>query len=155
MFRLLSFFLVRNYPKLNYNKEFFKVGTPLGCILSIFCIQSHIATYKGCPGIITNRAINNLNVQMVLLRLESWTSHWHHPVRWVGYHEPQWFSLTSWASFHCISTSVVYSVFKWQQSSHDYVLICLIFYENEPAFFAGQKLNYFSLTPQYILILLT
>ena len=42
-----------------------------------------------------------------------------------GYHDPQWFSLTSWASFHYISTLVVYSVFEWEQSSRDYLLSCV------------------------------
>ena len=32
------------------------------------------------------------NVQMVLLRLESWTSQWFHPARGVWYPEPRWFS---------------------------------------------------------------
>ena len=68
------------------------------------------------------QSCQNLNVQMVLLHLASWTSRWHHLVRGVGYHEPWWFSLTSWASFHGISTSVVYAVFKWEQSSCEYLL---------------------------------
>ena len=71
---------------------------------------------------IRNRAVNNLYVQMVLLCLESWTSQWHHPVRGVGHQEPDWFSLTSWTSYHYISTSVIYSVFKWEKRSRDYFL---------------------------------
>ena len=73
-------------------------------------------------GILTNRAINNLNVQMVFLHLESLTSQWHHLVRGVEYYEPWRFSLASWASFHFISASVFYSVCKIEQSSCDYLL---------------------------------
>ena len=90
--------------------------------LKYSCIKSNISKYNYCAGIITNRAVNNLNVQMVFLRLESWTSQWHLPIRGVAYHEPRQFSLTSGASFHDISTSVVYFVFKWEQSSRDYLL---------------------------------
>ena len=100
---------------------FLKVGTTSGCILSEF-VLSHIFRIKLMCWHYNNRAVNNLNVQMILLRLESWTSQWHHPVRGLGYHVPWRFSLTSWASFHYISTSVVHSMLEWEQSSCDYLL---------------------------------
>ena len=65
---------------------------------------------------------------MVLLSIESWTSQWDHLVRGVGYHDDS--VLTSWASFHYISTSVVYSVLEWEQSSGDYLLSHVIYLWN-------------------------
>ena len=40
-----------------------------------------------------------------------------------GTMKPCLFSLTSWVSFYFISKSVVYSVFQWEQSSHNYLII--------------------------------
>ena len=39
--------------------------------LKYTCIKSHISTFNQSAGIITNRTVNNLNVLMVLLCLES------------------------------------------------------------------------------------
>ena len=52
--------------------------TGLRVHLKYSCIKSHISTYKKCVGIITNRTVNNLNVQVVLHHLESWTRQWHY-----------------------------------------------------------------------------
>ena len=86
-------------------------------LLNFICIKSHISTYKKCGGIIIHRAVNNLNVQLVILCLKSWTSQWHHSVRGAWNIEPWWFSLTSWASFYYISASVVYSVIIYYDMS--------------------------------------
>ena len=54
---------------------------PSGVYLKFICseyIHFHIKWYAG---IITNRSATISNVQMVPLRLESWTSQWHHLVR--------------------------------------------------------------------------
>ena len=53
----------------------FKCWHPFRVHLKYICIESHICwDYK------KNWAVNNLNVQVILLCLESWTSQWHHPV---------------------------------------------------------------------------
>ena len=92
---------------------FFKGWHHFRVHLKYICIKSHISTNKQCAGTITNRADNNLNVQMVLLHLESWTSQWNLRFEESSVMNLDDSILTSWASFHYISASVVYSVFKW------------------------------------------
>ena len=48
---------------------FLNVAIQLGWIVSILCIISHISINRRCVGIITNRAVNNFYVLIVLLHL--------------------------------------------------------------------------------------
>ena len=66
------------------------------------------------------QSCNKFNVQMVLLRLESWISQWCHPVRGVEYNKPWWFSelvdpaMLNYSYFSLVNISV-YAVCIWMR----------------------------------------
>ena len=70
------------WHKRHIAKCFFKGCQPIRMEIKYIYIVSHISTCKLCVGIITNRAVNNFNVLMVLLRLAFFWSSQNNIFRW-------------------------------------------------------------------------
>ena len=111
--------------EMGWYKPFLKVAIPLEWILSLLLFMTPISNFKWCACIIQQQSCQLFNLQMVPLRLESWTSQRHHPVRGV-----KALVLEIWKNciYHEILLELVnfgdYVVFKWELLSHGYLSLC-------------------------------
>ena len=100
----------------------FLMLAPLWVYFKFIFNESHISTYNLLMRWHYN---NDINVQMVLLCLESWTSQWNHQVRGIRYHKPRLFSLEQLSKFPLyIKISCLLCVWMRTKQPWLFLIIC-------------------------------